>query len=251
MSNKKNNLSRTVPGESGKIKNHVLKTKCDCPLTGHHLISHSLFDNLDSERINQMNKKEYSCNDLENIVILPSSDKSIAKKVACKYYIPWHSSGHTGKGTINGLPINKDEDTFSGELKSQNSNNNMFQKRADIFKSDSKKLGQIKPKGYHRYVADLFLDVLKELHCETKPKDYRKALNDLSQTICDQISGFKLLLHNTGEDFSIDGEGCQSQECGIGREHESRNWPTQDIIHRKILYKVEGGVNYLKVAKDL
>lgn len=57
MSNKKNDLSRTVRGESEKKENHVLRTKCDCPLTGHHLISHSLFDNLTTERINQMEEK--------------------------------------------------------------------------------------------------------------------------------------------------------------------------------------------------
>ncbi|NOI59681.1 AHH domain-containing protein [Vibrio coralliilyticus] len=250
MSNKKNDLSRTVPGESEKKENHVLRTKCDCPLTGHHLISHSLFDNLTTERINQMEEKKYSCNDLANIVILPSSDKSVAKKVACKYRLPWHSSGHTGNNTISKVKLKNDEEVYSNTEPSSMLNGGDPNKRASMLNKDKNRLKAYPSKAYHKFVKQELLETLEKLHCKLPPSEYRKVLNDLSQRICDMLSEFTILLHNTGQDFSPGETGCRSADC-YERTHKNMHLPEIEDIWSNLFYKKEGMFNYLKVASKL
>lgn len=244
MSMKKNAISRSVPGETTLKTSHVLAIECDCPLTGHHLISHSLFDVLTTERIKQMNGKKYSCNGLENIVILPSSDKGIARKVACKYRIPWHSSGHTGKNTIKNTQLNNDDTVYSKTSASSMLNGGNATKRASMLNNDKNKIKAYPAKAYHKFVRQELLETLEKLYCDMSPKVYRKELNDLSQRICDMISEFTILLHNTGDDFSPNGSGCRSAGCEQ-RTHSAQNWPDIDLIQDKLFYKKDGILKWL------
>ncbi|EGR0790755.1 hypothetical protein EWS92_20990 [Vibrio vulnificus] len=250
MSN--NNLSRHVAGEASLKANHILAQRCGCPLTGHHLISHSLFDNLTTERKEQMRTKKYSCNCLENIVILPSSDKFIAKKVACKYQIPWHSSGHTGKKTTENVVIGEDSELYSGkslEMTADHDASNTA-KRVAMFKSDVSSVKLTNPKGYHRYVFKQFSRTLDKLHCDMSEVTYREHIHKLSQEICDSLSEFKIVLHNSGAYFAKNGEGCLEADCN-NREHTSSDWPEIESIKNKFLDKISGGYHYLKVAANL
>lgn len=250
MSN--NNLSRHVAGEAALKANHILAQRCGCPLTGHHLISHSLFDNLTTERKQQMRTKKYSCNCLENIVLLPSSDKSIAKKVACKYQIPWHSSGHTGKKTTENVLVGEDSELYSGkslEVTTDNDARNTA-KRVAMFKSDVSSVKLTNPKGYHRYVFKQFSRTLDKLHCDMSEVTYRQHIHKLSQEICDSLSEFKVVLHNSGADFAKNGKGCLEADC-YNRKHTSSDWPEIESIKHKFLDKIFDGCHYLKVAANL
>ncbi|AYO04590.1 AHH domain-containing protein [Vibrio parahaemolyticus] len=250
MSMSNNGFSRHVSGEALLKANHILAEKCDCPLTGHHLISFNLFDKLSTQRIEQMRNKEYSWNSLDNIVILPSSDKSTAKKVACKYRLPWHSSGHTGRNTVSKLNLKSDEQVYSNAEPTSMLNGGNPMKRASMLNKDKNKIKAYPSKAYHKFVKQELLETLEKLHCEMPPTLYRKELNDLSERICDMISEFTILLHNTGDDFSPKGNGCRSSDCQQ-RTHKNTTWPEIEEIWSGLFYKKSLKFNYLKVASKL
>ncbi len=161
MSHSNKKLSRYVIGEELLKTNHILAEKCDFPLTGHHLISHNLFDKLTTERIEQMHAKNYSWNCLENIVILPSSDQAVAKKVACKYRIPWHSSGHTGSNTIGKIKLkSEDQVYYKPESSSMLDGGNPY-KRASMLNKDKQKIKAYPSKTYHKFVRQELLETLE------------------------------------------------------------------------------------------
>ena len=250
MNTNAKNMSRHVSGEKLLKAKHVLAQKCDCPLTGHHLISHNLFEKLTTERIEQMHQKKYNWNSLENIVILPSSDKGVAKKVACKYRLPWHSSGHTGSNTVKKVNLKSEEQLLSKTEPSSLLSGGNLNKRASMLNKDKNKIKAYPSKAYHKFARQELLETLEKLHCEMSATSYRKELYDLSERICDMISDFTILLHNTGQDFSSSGMGCRSLDCKQ-RTHNISGWPEIGEIWDRLFYKKGYGHNYLKVASKL
>ncbi|PKF48959.1 hypothetical protein AT251_22375 [Enterovibrio nigricans] len=228
----------------------MLNEECDCPLTSHHLISFSEFETLTSERIKQIDSMGYNWNCLDNLVILPSSDTIIARKVGCKYRLPWHSSGHTGNKTIQNVQIENEDVLYSNVTVESMQNGGDPQKRTSMLNSDKNKIKAYPTKAYHKFVRQELIETLEKLHCDMKPPAYRKELNDLSQKICDMISEFTILLHNTGDDFSPSGSGCRSAGCE-GRNHNNQGWPDISNIWDRMFYKTSGVCNYLKVAGKL
>ena len=227
-----------------KIEKHFLTTKISCPITSHHLISFNLFDKVSSRRKKQISDHKYNRDAHENLILIPSKDKVLAKKVACYYGLPWHSSGHTGKNIINhwgnteterlerkaaSLKAEKNVDPFDPS-NMQSKGNALTKEELQMYNKDIKKLK--KTSGYHKVVASLFFTVLKKLKCNQTNVEYQGHLECLSLDICEYISYFELLLSNPGYDFSPNQVGCQEEHC-IGRTHETENeaWPSKENVN--------------------
>ncbi len=156
------------------------------------------------------------------------------------------NSGHTGSNTVSKVNLKSDAQVYSNI--DANSGNPI--KRVGMLNKDKIKLKAHPSKAYHKFVRQELLETLEKLHCEMPSPVYRKELNDLSERICDLISEFTILLHNTGDDFSPQGVGCQSSECEQ-RTHKSTCWPEIEEIWSRLFYKKTHMFNYLKVASKL
>lgn len=216
--------------DSVQKQNHILKIKTGCHLSSHHLISYQLFFRLTEERINQMRDHQYNWNGGSNIVLIPHDGGSdISKEVACYYCLPFHTSAHQGKSIANHWETaktnNKDGDPFaSNRIQSQG-------KVTEMYMKDEKKLDSKGFKGYHKAILSDFKTVLKKLKCNLSNVIYQGHLDDLSESICIDVTNFNLLLSNSGYNFKKNQIGCGSIECE-GRKHHniSSGWPDLEEI---------------------
>jgi len=236
--------------DGSKIDEHILSPYC--PLTSHHLISHSLFYKVSTPRQKQMHDHHYNFDKHKNLVLLPSKDESKAKIIACYYALPWHSSGHTGNQIIKhynnsekGKAVGKSDNPFGGN-KAQGKGNNLTEDELKMYNADAKKLE--KTKGYHKVVSSLFLTVLKKLKCNQSNSEYQGYLDSLSEDICSLISDFDLLLSNPGYDFASGQDGCNSSGCG-DREHTKERtvglWLSDYVISAYVNNEAEDRLNLL------
>ena len=239
--------------DGSKIDEHILSPYC--PLTSHHLISHSLFYKVSTPRQTQMNRHHYNFDKHKNLVLLPSKDESKAKIIACYYELPWHSSGHTGNQIIRhynnsekGKAAGKSDNPFGGN-KAQGKGNDLTEDELKMYNADAKKLE--KTTGYHKIVSSLFLTVLKKLKCIQNNKVYQGHLDILSLDICTLITEFDLLLSNGGYDFSSGQIGCNSPRCE-SREHEidreEESWLSTTIVNA---YMIKAGKTRLNLLSEL
>lgn len=156
-------------------------------------------------------------------------------------FLPFHSSAHQGNNIIykwESSRTNESSDPFSP------SQSQIDGKKTEMYKKDEKLLEHKNFKGYHENILNDFKTVIKKLTCKLSNITYQTYLDNLSITLCEEISKFILLLSNNGEDFSKDGKGCYSHLCNK-RQHESisENWPDREEVKMKLF--VDGRMKLL------